>query len=632
MNNGSAGRILHVDLTSQTLRVEAPPEEFYRKYMGGSAMGLYYILQQMPAQADPLGPDNVLTVMLSPLVGAHISGQSRMTMNARSPLVDGVADAEAGGFFPAEMKFAGFDGIVVRGQARSPVYLWLHAGQAELRDAAHLTGRTTSEVERILKQELGDDRIEIAQCGPAGERLARLAAVINMANRANGRTGLGAVMGAKRLRAIVVRGRPRRMAVADAARLRELARAGAQRLRDNPDVWAFHEHGTASVVRSQQARGTLPHRNYSEGQFFYADRISGERLTATILARRDTCFACAVRCKPVVQTSWQGQAVEPLHGGPEYETIAMLGSSCGVSDLDAIAYANKLCNEYGLDTIGTGATIAWAMECFALGILTAEEVGYPLHFGDAAAMVRTVEQIGTRTGFGDVLADGSSRAAERLGKGHECLTTVKRGELPGHMPQANASLGVIYAVSPFGPDHQSSEYDHRIERGASELALGRLKLLGFDRALEPGSLDEEKVRFALQTNYFYSFLDSACLCQFVFGPAWSLYGPAETVEAVAAVTGWRDFDLAELLAIGARRVNMLRLVNQRLGLDRTSDRLPAKVFLPLRGTGPTAGKAVLQAQWEAAMETYYRLAGWDVGTGNPTRQRLRELGLEWAAP
>jgi aldehyde:ferredoxin oxidoreductase len=186
---GVAGRILHVDLTVQMLRVETPPEDFYRKYMGGSAMGLYYILKHMPARADPLGPDNVLTMMLSPLVGAPISGQSRMTVNARSPLVDGVGDGQAGGFFPAEMKFAGFDGVVVSGQARSPVYLWLHEGHAELRDAAHLWGRTTSEVEQVLKQELRDDRIEIAQCGPAGERLARLAAIINMANRANGRTG-----------------------------------------------------------------------------------------------------------------------------------------------------------------------------------------------------------------------------------------------------------------------------------------------------------------------------------------------------------------------------------------------------------------------------------------------------------
>jgi len=630
--HGSAGRILHVDLTGQTLRVESPPDDFYRKYMGGSAMGLYYLLKQMPARADPLGPDNVLTVMLSPLVGAHISGQSRVTVNARSPLVDGIGDGQAGGFFPAEMKFAGFDGVVVCGQARSPVYLWLHEGHAELRDGAHLWGKTTSEVERIVKQELQDDRIEVAQCGPAGERLARLAAIINMANRANGRTGLGAVLGAKRLKAVVVRGRPRRMTLADAARVGELARRGAQHLRENPDVWGFHEYGTASVVHGQQARGTLPHRNYNEGQFYYSDLISGKHIAETILARRDTCFACAVRCKPVVETAWNGHPIGPIHGGPEYETTVMLGSTCGVSDLNAIAFANKLCNECGLDTIGTGATIAWAMECFSKGILTVEDVGYPLHFGDAAAMVRTVELIGSRTGFGDVLADGSSRAAERLGRGREYLTTVKRAELPSHMPQANASLGLIYAVSPFGPDHQSSEYDFRIETGASELYLRRLKLLGFEHSLVPGSLDEDKVRFALQTQYFYSFLDSADLCQFVFGPAWTLYGPEETVEVVRAVTGWQDFDLAELLAIGARRLNMMRLVNQRLGLDRSGDRLPEKLFRPLQGAGPTAGTVISQAQVEAAKETYYRLAGWAAATGNPTAQRLRELGLEWAAP
>ena len=631
MINGAAGRILHVDLTARTLRVETPPKEFYRTYMGGSAMGLYYSLKHMPVGADPLGPDNVFSLMLSPTVGAHISGQSRMATTARSPLTGGMGDSQGGGFFPADMKFAGFDGIVVYGQASAPVYLWLHEGRAELRDAAHLWGRTTTEVEEILRRELGDERIEVAQCGPAGERLARLAAIMNMANRANGRTGLGAVMGAKRLKAVVVRGRPRRIAVADAERVKELARSGVQALRDNPDVWAFHEYSTASVVRNQQRRGTLPHRNYSEGQFYYFDALSGERMAATIMNQRHTCFACAVSCKPVVQTTWDGRPVGPQHGGPEYETSAMLGASCGVSDLNAISYANKVCNEQGLDTIGTGATIAWAMECFFRGVLTVEDVGYPLHFGDAGAMVRTVELIAARSGFGDVLADGSDRAAERLGKGQEFLTTVKHAEMPAHMPHANASLRVIYAVSPFGPDHQSSEFDFRIEEGASDLHLRRLKLLGFDHSLVRGSLDEEKVRFALQTQYFYSFLDSAVLCQFVFGPAWALYGPEETVQVVAAVTGWQDFNLSELLTIGARRLNMMRLLNQRLGFDRKADRLPAKAFRPLQGTGPTAGTVILQAQVEAAQDIYYRLAGWDVATGNPTPQRLRELGLGWAA-
>ena len=234
MIKGAVGRILHVDLTARTLRVETPTEDFYRTYMGGSAMGLYYSLKHMPVGADPLGPANVFSLMLSPTVGAHISGQSRMATTARSPLTGGMGDSQGGGFFPADMKFAGFDGIVVYGQSSVPVYLWLHEGRAEIRDAAHLWGRTTTEVEEILRRELGDERIEIAQCGPAGERLARLAAIMNMANRANGRTGLGAVMGAKRLKAVVVRGRPRRIAVADAERVlieRALEAAGNNRTR-----------------------------------------------------------------------------------------------------------------------------------------------------------------------------------------------------------------------------------------------------------------------------------------------------------------------------------------------------------------------------------------------------------------
>ena len=276
MPNGYTGNILHVDLTTGALTVENPPESFYRKYLGGSAMGLHYILKEMKPGADPLGPDNVLTLMLSPLTGAPIAGQSRMTANAKSPLVDGIGDSQAGGFFPAEMKFAGFDGIVVKGKAAKPVYLWLSEGKAELRDAAHLWGKTTTEVDDLLKQELGDDKIEIAQCGPAGEKLARLAAIINMGNRANGRTGLGAVMGAKNFKAVVVRGRSKKVNVADAKGLNELAKTGAgvMNLSDasdpnfNGDMAGLKDHGTASVVSFQNQMGSLPTRNYNKGAFY----------------------------------------------------------------------------------------------------------------------------------------------------------------------------------------------------------------------------------------------------------------------------------------------------------------------------------------------------------------------------
>lgn len=628
MPNGYTGNILHVDLTTGTLTTENPPESFYRKYLGGSAMGLHYILSQLKPGADPLGPENVLTVMLSVTTGAPISGQSRATVNAKSPLVDGIGDSQMGGFFPAEMKFAGFDGVVVTGQSARPVYLWLNEGKAELRDAAQLWGKTTSEVDEILKKELGDDKIEIAQCGPAGEKLSRLAAVINMANRAAGRTGLGAVMGSKKLKAIVARGKSKRLPLADAKAINTLARAGAADLDNNGDVKGLQVHGTASVLSFQHSTGTLPTRNYNEGQFEDFEPISGEVMTETILKERDTCYACTVNCKRVVETEYQGKAVAKTHGGPEYETLATFGSYCGVKDLNAVAYANKLCNEYGLDTIGTGATVAWAMECFENGVFTEAEVGFPLKFGDAEAMVRATEMLARREGFGNLLAEGSRKAADRLEKGHDYLITVKGAEAPAHMPQAKRSLGLIYAVNPFGADHQSSEHDPMVEDGAADLYMGRLKMLGFDKTQAPRSLGEDKVRFALKTQQFYSFTDSADLCQFVWGPAWTLYGPQETVDFVKAATGWSDFSLDEVMAVGERRLNMLRVFNAREGLTRAADKLPKKFYKALAGTGPTAQVALTDEEMSAAQDTYYELAGWDKTTGNPTPETLKRLELE----
>ena len=624
---GYCGRILHVNLSTGHMQIETPPDAFYRKYLGGSAMGLVYLLRTAAPEGDPLGPENVLTFMLSAPTGAAVPGQSRMCANARSPLTGGIGDAQCGGFFPAELKFAGFDGIVIQGRAAQPTYLWVHDGQAELRPAGHLWGKTTTQAEGLIKEELGDRRVEVAQVGPAGENRSRLAAIINMGNRANGRTGLGAVMGSKNLKAVAVRGSSKKINLAAPKRVQSLARSAAREIPDNLGVYSLQQYGTASVVSGQHLMGTLPTRNYNEGQFAHFERISGEAMKDTILVENDTCYACAVRCKRVVETEWAGRAVSPKSGGPEYETIGTFGSYCEVDDLSAIAYANMVCNEYGLDTIGTGATIAWAMECYANGLLSEAEIGFSLRFGDAAAMTRMVDHIASGEGFGAVLADGSARAADRLGLGHDYLITVKGAEAPAHMPQAKRSLALIYAVNPFGADHQSHEHDPSIETGAAGMDLARLRLLGFDHTLAPGSLDEEKVDYALKTQFFYSFLDSACLCQFVWGPAWQLYGPAETLELLRAVTGWDDFDIQELLRVGERRVNLMRLFNARAGLGPQDDTLPAKFFRPLQGSGPTAGVAIDRTEWEHAKELYYERLGWDAPERLPSQALLAALGI-----
>ncbi len=624
---GYNNKILLVDLSTGAIQVDEPGEAFYRRYLGGSGIGLYYILRDVPPGADPLGPENVLTFAVGVTTGAPFSGNSRICANAKSPLTGAIGDAQAGGFFPAELKLAGYDALVFKGRAPSPVYLWIKDGQVEIRDAAHLWGKTTGETEDLIKHELGDAKIEIAEIGPAGERQARLASIMNMASRALGRTGLGAVMGSKNLKAIAARGtRPLRLA--DPAAVRELARWGAQNVELNPTLADLKANGTNGGLAYLNLIGSLPTRNWSSGAFDGYENIAGDALTNTLLKDRDTCFACATRCKRVVEVRDGPYAVDPRYGGPEYETIAAFGSYCGVSDLAAIARANELCNKYGLDTIGTGATIAWAMDCFERGLITAGETGgLDLRFGDADAMLCMVEQMGLRTGLGRLLGEGSARAAAIVGRGSdERVVAVKGQELPAHMPEAKRSLALIYAVNSFGADHQSHEHDPSYTAGASNLEKERLAMLGLVTPQESEVLTEEKVAYAWITQKAFSVADTLCLCQFDWGPAWELYGPEHMARAVSAVTGWQ-IGLDELLAAGERRINMMRLFNAREGFTRADDTLPLKVLRPKVG-GATDGVAVSAEELEAAKDAYYRLAGWDVATGNPTPATLERLGLD----
>jgi aldehyde:ferredoxin oxidoreductase len=631
MAYGYSGKILHVDLSHQKIDIEEPPEAFYRKYMGGSAMGLYYLLREMPAGVDPLSPDNVLTLMLSVTTGASISGQSRINANAKSPISGAIGDSQAGGFFPAEMKFAGFDGIVIKGRSKKPVYLSLINGKASLHDASHLTGKVTGEVESILRAEIGDPKAEILQYGPAAEKGVLFSSLVNMASRNNGRTGMGLVMASKNLKAIVVRG-TQKVKVADSPKLAELNKRGPKLMTDNPDVDPLGKYGTASVVAFQDSIGSLPTRNYAEGHFEGFESITGEAMSDTILKKRETCFACVVRCKRVVSIPEGPYQTDPIYGGPEYETLSTFGSYCGIDDLNAIAHANEICNMHGVDTITCGATIAFAMECFEKGIIGLKETGgLELHFGNPDAMLEVLDQIVTISGaLGPILAQGSGRAAKHWGSAaEECLITVKNQEAPAHMPQAKRSLAVIYAVNPFGADHQSSEHDPMYEEGASDLYLTRLAELDLKDPPPPGSLSPEKVRFAAYSHIFYSILDTLELCQFVWGPAWTLYGPSELVELVQAVTGW-EVSLYELMKVGERRLNLMRVFNAREGFDRKDDILPKKFYKPLIGTGPTAGVSLDPAEVNTALDLYYEYVGW-TPEGNPTSAKLEELGVDWVS-
>jgi len=630
MPNGYNGKILHVDLTKGELTVEEPKEAFYRKYLGGSAMGMHYILRDMPKGADPLGPENVLTLMTGVTTGAPISGQSRLNANAKSPISGGIGDSQSGGFFPAELKFAGFDGIVIKGKSPKPVYLAIVDGKFELRDAAHLMGKKSGEVDDIIHKEV-DPKAEILQHGMGAENGVLFSSIVSMSNRHNGRTGMGLVMASKNLKAVVVRG-TKKVEVADQKALTALNRIGPKAIPENGDMDGLAKFGTAVVVLFNNTIGSLPTFNYNEGQFESCEPISGEKMAETVLKERDTCYACVVKCKRVVEIKDGPYKVDPRYGGAEYETLGTFGSYCGVSDLAAVNLANQICNEYAVDTIACGATIAFAMECYEKGIITKEQTGgLELKFGDADTMLKALDAIVKNEGpLGKVLSQGSERAAKIWGNGaDECLITVKGAEAPAHMPHAKRSLGLIYAVNPFGADHQSSEHDPYYEDGIGDFNLDRLKQIGLGEPQPAYSLTQEKVRFAYESEVFYSMLDSAELCQFVWGPTWTLYDGKQTAEMISAVTGW-DVTVEELMKVGYRRLNLFRVFNAREGLGRKDDKLPKKFFKELKGTGPTSGFALTHEEIDTAIDHYYKLAGW-TNDGVPTPETLKKHDIEWAA-
>jgi aldehyde:ferredoxin oxidoreductase len=639
MPNGYNGKILRVDLSTSKIEIEAPPEELYRKYFGGSALNLYYLLREMPSGVDPLGPDNILALSLGVVTGAPISGQSRMTATAKSPLTGAIGDSQCGGYWPAKLKFAGFDAIIIKGKAPAPVYLWIDAGKVELRDASKLWGKTTGESQAAILKELGDEKIEVLQIGPAGEKRVRYAAILNMCNRANGRTGMGAVMGSKNLKAIAVRGE-NKPSIADPDALKEVVQWGAKAFPD-ANVSGLGKYGTAVTVGVQQQMGGLPSFNFNSGVFDDWEAIDGQTMYNDLLAGckenkqsskgRETCFGCIIRCKRVVEIKDGPFPVDPLYGGPEYETLCSFGSYCGVDDLAAISRANQLCNMYGIDTISCGATIAWAMEAFQAGYLTREHTGgLEIKYGDADIMVKLTRMIGEREGVGNLLANGSAKVAEKLGFGTKFLITSKGMEAPAHMPQMKRSLALIYAVNPFGADHMSNDHDLTYTEDVYGAFKDRYSAIGLTQPLPARDLSAGKVEFARKTQYLYSMMDSINMCQFVWGPSWQLYGPSHMLKMIEAVTGW-DVSMEELLAVGERRLNMMRAFNAAEGISRNQDQLPEKFFdKPLKG-GPTDGWKVDKEEFENALTEYYRQCGWDEKKGVPTRDTLTRLGLDWIA-
>jgi len=624
MPKGYNGRILRVDLTQERIWEETPDEKVYRLYMGGSALSLYYLLKELKPGVDPLGPENVLVFMSSVLSGAPIPGVPRYTVAARSPLTGAFGEAEAGGFWGPELKHAGFDGIVIKGRASRPVYLWIKDGKAELRDASGLTGKDTGEAQRIIREELGDDRIRVAQCGPAGEKLVRYACVLNELKHANGRTGMGAVMGSKNLRAIAVRGTGK-LDFADPERLKAIGKEVADLIPQSPMARNFKQYGTPVFVMPLNDSGILPTRNFQAGIFEGAQKISAEAMNQTILHSTKGCYGCPIHCKRVVKVEGK-YATDPEFGGPEYETLASLGSLCGIDNLEAIAHGNELCNRYGLDTISTGVCIAFAMECTEQGILSPRDTdGIELRFGNADGMIQMIHKIAKREGFGDILADGVKEAARRIGKGAERYALeIKGQELPMHDPRGKKGLVLSYATSPTGADHIEAPHDTSFMSETPMLyAANPAGILEPMPAVEIGP---RKIRLFVHAQQIWNFFNSLGICNFAAAP-YSAFTLPLIADALKASTGWNT-SLYELMELGERTVTMARLFNLREGLSAKDDRLPQRLFEPLEAGTPRE-KRLTEEEFREALRLYYGAMGWDPETGVPTRGRLAFLGLDW---
>jgi aldehyde:ferredoxin oxidoreductase len=623
MVKGLANKILRVDLSTSRVWTEEQNELFYRRYLGGAGILGYYLLKELKPRVDPLSCDNVLVFAPGPVTGTAMPGASRLCVGAKSPLSGGIAKCEAGGFFGYELKRAGYDALVVQGKADHPVYLWINNGEVEIKDASHLWGQTVLQTQDAIESELGEKRVRTATIGQAGENLAAISCIMTDVRNAAARGGLGAVMGSKNLKCIAVKGKTIPQA-AEPEKYREMARWMNTNYMNFGSAAGYHELGTGAGMVSGNAIGNLPVRNWADGQFDDAAMIQADTLRDTYRVAMEACAGCQIRCKKVVELENDSYKVDRRNGGPEYETLAAFGSLLGINDLAAICRANELCSLYSLDTISLGSTIAFAMECFEKEILTLEDTGgIALRFGDAAAMLKIIELIAHRQGIGDILADGSRKAAQRIGRGAEAFSIQVKGvEFGMHDPRLKQGLGLIYSIAAQGADHMTGMHDTLFAHEGRGMEAVR----GLD-SLDPlpvNDLSTAKVDRVKNQHLSRNFTDSLVTCHLV---PWTL---RQQVEMLRALTGW-DYTDFEALRQGERVATMARVFNLREGLTAADDQLPKRFFSPtLRGA--LKDTAIDPEAMNRAKRTFYTLMGWDPITGVPTREKLEELGIAWAAP
>jgi aldehyde:ferredoxin oxidoreductase len=625
MSRSFHNKILRVNLTQGTTATEEPGAVYLRRYMGGWNIIADTLLREVPAGADPLGPDNKLIFAPGVLTGLALSGASRNAVGAKSPLTGSFGASEVGGTFGAELKRAGFDALIVEGISPKPVYLWIADGEAELRDASALWGQPTKETLEAIRGETGEKRIGCALIGPGGENLVSFACVMNELKDAAGRSGLGAVMGSKRLKAVAARG-SKTLEGADHDKVREIAREMARAVAAGERAEWAHTRGTGGGnLTGGVLSGNLPTRNFRDGEFEGVDGISGENFLPEIGLPMEGCFACAVRCKNVVKTE-SPYVIDPAYGGPEYESIGALGSCCGVGDFVAVSKATELCNAYSLDTIGAGVSIALGMECFENGLLTLEDTeGIDLRFGNGDAVIQMVDKIARREGLGDILAESVTEAARRIGPGAERFAMEVKGQAyPMHEPRLKRGLAIGYAVSPTGADHCHALHDVGLVSADEEgfVTNEGLRGLGVLEAMPLEDLGPSKVRATIYSTMEHVVNNCLCLCIFV---GWTL---DERLEILRAATGW-DVSMYELLKVSERALTLARVFNAREGFGVEDDRLAWRSSQPTT-SGPLSDEGIDPEELREAIHLYYGMMGWDAETGIPLPSKLHELDVSWA--
>ena len=619
MAKGFGGKILWADLTEGRVWTEEPDDAFYRRYLGGAGFVAYYLLKEVPRGADPLGPENVLVMAGGAITGLPVAGSGRSAVGCKSPLTGGWGEADVGGFFGAELKRAGYDALVVKGCAASPVWLDITPEGATLQPADDLWGLDTLATQEAIQTTTGDKRTRLAMIGPAGENLVAYACVINDLRHAAGRTGVGAVMGSKKLKAVAVRGGVN-VEPADPDAFKELARWMREHWREKAE--GLYDTGTDGGLIDLNDVGALPTRNFQDGAFEGAQKITGSTMRDTILTGREGCYACPIRCKRVVEVHDDEYDVDPIYGGPEYETVGSIGSNCGIDDLRAIAKGHEICNALGLDTISAGMMISFAMECYENGLLTNEDTGgLELRFGNGPAMLRCLELIARREGIGALLADGPRKAVAQLGEAaQEFSVDVKGQPFPMHECRTRHGQALGYAVSPTGADHCHNYWDE----GQEKDPLGtKLLQLGIYQQAKRTELNPAKVWAYTATANWEWTNNMLGHCMFV---PWTR---DQMVALVRAITGW-ETNLHELLMAGERCVTMARAFNLREGLTRADDMLPPRMWEPFK-TERLNERPIDPEELDEAISLFYGMMGWDTERGVPQPAALHRLDIGWVA-